>query len=333
MAAPEAAMRYLGMLVMLCGQGAALAQVAPIEAAVKTFEAADSVAARKAALDAIAALSGKAGAVAVSRALAAGLQDALPEVRAHAVPLVAKAPDRDIALSALVEACRYVADVEKRLKKPDVKQSDQPDARNGDAMREWFAEIRANNEKLVRYFLARAEELATLKPLIEVMGGWRDDRAVEGLAHLVRVAGPAEAGTRVRDALLAAGTGPALIAVTGYLEFFDKALAVHEAAVKKARRTRWRRAPETWQRTKDAWKEREKDRVRKLVEKAEGAMRATERQATAYADGIRAFAAKHDLRPPPRNEKVSSWKAWMRNVGKRLPESLAAVGGVEGVGK
>lgn len=316
------------VLVALLATSVASAQDS-LESAIAAYELAESVDAKIDALEAMSKLDAPPDAL--TRALTLGLTDESGRVCAAAVRLVAGAPDRDIALDALLDACRSLPGRLEVLRKkllearatmsPNDFKLEKPSG-EGKTVEEWMKGVKRAMEGTATMTELIEDGSAPFEPLCDALIGVRDDRAIEGMAMLLEHAGSGESGLRLTEALLELGTKPALVAACSHLKAYEKRHDAQRKAWNEARRARPGPKPDLWQGSSKAWKEREENRLRAAIDSARAALDAKDAETEAFAERLRRFAEAKGLSSAPTGSSAASWRSWARRQ-QTLPDHLA----------
>lgn len=297
--------------VSLAAQSDALAR------AVERYRKAEGAPQRIAALEAIFKLgTSKVPAEDITRALARGLGDPLTDVRVRTVALVAAAPHRDTAMSALVGEYRRIAAVVKDFEMPELKD------RSAEEMLEEIADLAREAAAVRKALEAVTDDIKTMKPLIHELSRIRDDRSVEGLALLLPVAGHGESGDQIISALMAFGTRPAVMALAAHVSELDKFVSAKKKQLAELRRERPGKMPKYWRGSAETWRDSEKKRIATRVGEAEAAVELERHRSKAFMEKIRVYARKRKLPAPPYGNSPSVWRSWGVRAGHDLPASV-----------
>ena len=305
-----------------------------LDALHKTLRRADKASDRLAALEKAAGLAGNGvQPEAVVSVLATGLSDVALEVRSKAIELLAASPADEEAVEVLIRAVEAMAkEREKRiaaLVKHLREGPDLPPAKKGQTFEEkWQAIDKLGQHQLLAEEIS--EEIhrhhAVMMEIGDVFLQLRNDRCIEGLGSLLRDGvGVGEEADGVVNGLLRAGTAEALRHVQAFLKRVVKQQATLEKTLKEAQREKPQKRPKE----ADAylWDKRERERLDKSIADAQGRLDTHNRWVAGLIERISAFAAERELMPPPsslRPEK--SWRTWVVEQAKALPENLSEAG-------
>lgn len=323
-------MLQLAAALPLVVPGAFLA-AGDLSALVEAYRHATEVDGRIEALDAIAAYvpADREEEVEQTRALVAALEDESFLVQAHAVPLVAAAPARGLALDGLLATCRRMQELQDEIRQR-VREATSDDlspfapARSGKAKRgretlgERLERIQRESEELAEYLRSVQDYSHVLDALVRSLTGLRDERAVEGLGTLLESNVFDERGTAIVEALLQLGSEEAVKEVCEVFVRFDRVVKERKKVERELDRAKPGKKPGDWI-ADDVWEAMEEKRIAERRLSFEKQVQTQD----AWIEGIRerlvAFAEGRGLPPTPRKVVPGrAWRAWAQKAAKTL---------------
>lgn len=170
---------------------------------------------------------------------------------------------------------------------------------------------------------AKASYLVYRIALTNALAKRRDDRCVDGQAHLVLSTMYEEVAWSVLDGLLVIGTQPALAHAVEFIELDHKNGKERTKQRKKIAREKPVKKPRYWQGTSASWKSKEEARLAYTRTRFDVESEARQVWCEECAKRLRAFARSKSLATPPADTRWTTWDRWWRKARKSLPESLA----------
>ena len=317
---------FANWFVVVAASHSAVAQT--LAEAQARYRGAGDSADRMSALEVIAGVSPdeSADAVAITEALARGLTAKDSAVRVHAIELLAnKGPDRGAALDALRDYCDVVAKQLQQMtdkKRKAMVDINFPNFEGSKSQAEYLRKMSAGQKRLKDARDSLGLKVATADPMIAALAGVFDDRAIDGLLALFKVrpsSGP------ILTALMEYKTRKVLAAICARVVPHDKGVKERKQKLKKAVHQRPSRPPKYWRGTKDAWKEREEQRIAVAVETQESYLVQVQKARATVFDEVRAYAVRHMIAGVPKGNDSRALVVWQRRAAKSLPVTLSVV--------